>query len=118
MQLIELHESMLGKLYEAIPYSEYNQKHARESPVFHPRSHIRWHSTDGFPAKDRLAGRLTNTKLGRRLRHSLDGPRPAQEYGMASVTGPGVVAAVVRIFESHVRWSWKFLSYMRLQFCR
>jgi hypothetical protein len=103
MQLIQLHDGLLGSLYEIIPHSEYNHKHAKEPPTFQPKTHIRWNSSDGCPGKDRAIGRFNSTRLKRKLRHSTDTVRPAREGDVASATDPKTAGTVARLFQKHVR---------------
>lgn len=102
MQLIQLHNDLLGKLYEVVPHSEYNQKHAKETPGFHPKGHVRWRSADASPNTSAIAGRLMDSKLGRKLRHSLDSARPTLQPTIATASDPRVASAAGRLFGRHV----------------
>jgi len=103
MQLIQLHDTVLDNLYEIVPNSEYNHKHAKETPSFHTKGHVRWKSADGSPRTAAIAGRLMDSKLGRRFRHSVDISRPPIQAGIATASDPKVAAAVGRLFSKHVR---------------
>lgn len=102
MQLIQLHDNLLGNLYEVVPNSEYNQNHAKEPPSFFPKGHVRWKSVDGSPTASAIAGRLMDSKLGRRLRHSVDVARPSSQTAIATASDPKVAAAVGRVFARRV----------------
>ena len=94
--MLQLHENILGQLYTAIPNAEYNQRLARDPPVFRMRSHVRWHSTDS------ISSRFKDSRLARKLRHSLDLSLYPKEYPLGSVTEPLTATAVAKIFSSTV----------------
>lgn len=93
--LLQLHEDILGDLYAIIPHAEYNHTHARETPAYHPKGHIRWHSADSGIAKVR------DTKLIRRLRHSVDLARP-QRVPIGTTASAKTVSDVARAFDNYV----------------
>jgi len=112
MQLIQLHDTILDNLYEVVPNSEYNHKHAKELPGFRPTGHVRWKSADGSPSTNAIAGRLMDSRLGRKLRHSIDISRPPVQTSVATASDPKVAASVGRLFSRHV--SWQCIYYSRL----
>lgn len=94
-RLLEMHENILGELHAAIPHSEYSHGHAKETPAVHYRGHVRWRSADSGITK------IRDSRLGRRLRHSVDLAQPPKQNAPGTTTEPRVAARVAEVFE---RW--------------
>lgn len=105
--MLVLHENILGRLYEVVPDAEYNQRFAKEIPTIRIKGHVRWHSADS------VTNRMRDSRLARKLRHSLDIVRHPRELPVASVADPRTAAAVAAIFAEHVR-TWATTLYFIL----
>ena len=91
-EILQLHEEILGKLYEAVPNAEYNQRHAREVPSIPLKGHVRWHSADS------VSGHLRELRLAKRLRHSIDIARQPKPFPVASIADTRSAFAVASVF--------------------
>lgn len=95
-EMLRLHDGLLGQLYAVIPNAELNQRLAKEPPIFRLKTHVRWHSADS------MTNRLMDSRLGRRLRHSLDIAVHPRDYPLGSVADSSTTTAVAKIFTNTV----------------
>lgn len=95
--LLQLHEGIIGELYGAVPHAEYNHAHAKEVPAMHYRGHIRWRSADSAILT------IKDSRLGRRLRHSVDVARPLKQNIPGLTAETKVAADVAKVFDRWVR---------------
>lgn len=108
--ILELHNKILGDLYNVVPFSEYDQCTARVPAP--PRAHTRWHSVDVVPQRPTPTRAILSTiRHGRR---SLNISRSSEEEHAMLRCSPHIVAAVARVFADHVHLTTQSTSYSML----
>lgn len=101
-ELVRLHDDLLGHLHKLVPFAEYDQWIAKAFPsAAFPRSHTRWHSVDAVPSRGSPA--RSRLPVVRQSRRSLNINRSSEQDQAMLRCSPQIVAAVARMFLSHVR---------------
>ena len=96
-QILQLHESLLMELHQAVPQADFTRSAHTETYPVTKAKHIRFHSADIVP------GRFAEHKATRRLRHSLEIGRSPDPRPRGLVTDTKTVETIARIFNKHVR---------------
>ncbi|KAF2169155.1 hypothetical protein M409DRAFT_64916 [Zasmidium cellare ATCC 36951] len=95
--ILDLHDKILGDLYNAVPFSEYDQCTAKISAP--GRAHTRWHSVDVVPQRPTPKRVVLSTiRQGRR---SLNISRSSEDDHAMLRCSPQIVAAVAKVFANH-----------------
>jgi hypothetical protein len=106
--MLHLHDDLLGDLYHAIPFAEYDQRTAgiSESSTVRRPAHVRWHSVDAVSMQPGLAGvspkRLTLAETLHQRRRSLNISGSSDPEPVVLRCAPDVVAAIAAVFSKHV----------------
>lgn len=97
-ELLHLHDDLLGRLHNVVPFAEYDQSVARQPKRI--AMHTRWHSVDVVPTRSPPQhSRLATIRQGRR---SLNIGRSSEEELVALRCSPQIAAKVARVFSSVV----------------
>ncbi|KAK4503551.1 hypothetical protein PRZ48_004466 [Zasmidium cellare] len=103
-EILDLHDKILGDLYNAVPFSEYDQDTATASAP--PRAHTRWHSVDVVPQRPTPKRVVLSTiRQGRR---SLNISRSSEDEHAMFRCSPQIVAAVAKVF---AKYAGRFKAY-------
>ena len=94
-QILEMHEELLGQLYNAIPHAEYNQGHAKETLSPSRPRHTRFHSVDILQTR-------REDISGRKKRYSLDTCKLTERAPIALLADPQTAARVAAVFKKYV----------------
>jgi hypothetical protein len=95
-QILQLHEDLLAELHKVVPQADFTQSAQQETYPVTRAKHIRFHSADLMP------GRLTEHKITRRLRHSLDIGRSPDRRPQGLVIETKTIGDIAKIFSKHV----------------
>lgn len=94
--ILGMHEKLLDDLHNVVPYSEQKEEAAQDPGPVNVKGHVRWHSADGG------IGKLRDSRMVRRMRHSIDMARPTKRLSVGRDIDTKTALAVARAFEKFV----------------